>query len=89
VAKPTDRIWVGQGMAPAGLTDSYLRDQFYAPLNWSKFEDLRSCTNEQSCMLLFDYIITFPAADTPPGFEVLKSYSNIKTLRRVHNSPRQ
>jgi hypothetical protein len=89
VAKPTDRIWVGQGMAPAGLTDSYLRDQFYAPLKWSKFEDLRSCTNEQSCMLLFDYIITFPAADTPPGFEVLKSYSNIKTLRRVHNSPRQ
>jgi hypothetical protein len=89
VAKPTDRIWVGQGMAPAGLTDSYLRDQFYAPLTWSKFEDLRSCTNEQSCMLLFDYIITFPAADIPPGFEVLKSYSNIKILRRVPNRPRQ
>jgi hypothetical protein len=89
VAKPTDRIWVGQGMAPAGLTDSYLRDQFYAPLKWSKFEDLRSCTNEQSCMLLFDYISTFPAADTSPGFEVLKSYSNIKILRRVPNTPRQ
>jgi hypothetical protein len=88
VAKPTDRIWVGQGMAPAGLTSAYLRDQFYAPCKWSKFEDLRSCTTEQSCMVLFDYIITFPKANIPPGFEVLKSYSNIKTLRRVPNTPR-
>jgi hypothetical protein len=83
VAKPTDRIWVGQGMAPAGLTSAYLRDQFYAPLTWSKFEDLHSCKTEQSCMLLFDYIITFPGADVPPGFEVLKNYSNIRILRRV------
>jgi hypothetical protein len=81
VAKPTDRILVRQGMAPAGLTDSYLRDEYYAPTKWSKFEDLRSC---QDCQPLFDYILTFPTADKVPGFEVLKSYYNIKILRREH-----
>jgi hypothetical protein len=90
VTKPSDRIWVAQGMAPAGLTDSYLRDQFYAPPKWSKFEDYRACTNENCLFLLSDYILTFPGADkVPPGFEVLKSYSNIQILRRVSNSPRQ
>jgi hypothetical protein len=85
VAKPTDRIWVGQGMAPAGLNDSYLRDQFYAPPKWSKFEDLRSCHDDR-CLQHFDYILTFPRPESiPPGFEVLKKYSNIQILRRVHN----
>jgi hypothetical protein len=83
LAKPADRIWVGQGMAPAGLNDSYLRDQFYAPPKWSKFEDLRSCKDE-SCFQHFDYILTFPRPESvPPGFEVLKKYSNIQILRRV------
>jgi hypothetical protein len=87
VAKANDRISVGQGMASAALTDSYLRDNFYAPPKWSKFEDLRSC---QNCTPLFDYILTVPAADqVPPGFEVLKKYSNIAILRRVANSPQQ
>jgi hypothetical protein len=90
VAKPTDRIWVGQGMAPAGLTDSYLRDQFYAAPRWSKFEDFRSCASEDCLYSLSDYILTFPgAAHVPPGFEVMKRYSNIQILRRVANSPRQ
>jgi len=80
VAKPNDRILVRQGMAPAGLTNSYLRDEYYAPTKWSKFEDLRSC---QDCQPLFDYILTFPNADKIPGFEVWKSYSNIAILRRV------
>jgi hypothetical protein len=90
IAKPTDRIWVGQGMAPAGLTDSYLRDQFYAAPRWSKFEDYRSCASEDCLFSLSDYILTFPGADrVPRGFEVLKSYPNIQILRRVANSPRQ
>jgi hypothetical protein len=90
VAKPTDRIWVGQGMAPAGLTDSYLRDQFYAPPKWSKFEDYQKCNNENCLFSLSDYILTFPGPErVPPGFEVFKSYSNIQTLRRLSNSPRQ
>jgi hypothetical protein len=90
VAKPTDRIWVGQGMAPAGLTDSYLRDQFYAAPRWSKFEDFRSCASEACLYSLSDYILTFPgAAHVPAGFEVMKSYSNIQILRRAANSPRQ
>jgi hypothetical protein len=87
VAKPTDRIWVRQGMAPAGLTDSYLRDEFYAAPKWSKFEDLRSC---QDCQPLFDYILTFPGADkVPHGFEVLRNYPNIAILRRVPDSAQQ
>jgi hypothetical protein len=90
VAKPTDRIWLAQGLVTAGLTDSYLRDQFYAPLHWSKFEDLRSCDNEKCLFSLFDYILTYPGADKiPPGFEVLKSYSNIQNLRRAANPSRQ
>src|SRR5262249_15833644 len=90
VAKPTDHIWVGQGMAPAGLTDSYLRDQFYAAPKWSKFEEYRSCASEECLYGLSDYILTFPGADrVPRGFEVLKSYPNIQILRRLPNSPRQ
>jgi hypothetical protein len=86
VAKPTDRIWVGQGMAPAGLTDSYLRDQFYAPPKWSKFEDFRSCKDENCLFSLCDYVLTSPGTEkVPPGFEVLKSYSNIAILRRMPN----
>jgi hypothetical protein len=87
VAKPNDRIWLTQGLATAALTDSYLRDQYYAPLKWSKFERLRSC---QDCTPLFDYILTFPGpAHVPPGFEVLKNYSNIAILRRGSNSIQQ
>jgi hypothetical protein len=90
VAKPTDRIWVGQGMAPAGLTDSYLRDQFYAPPKWSKFEDYRACETENCLLAISDYVLPFPGSDkVPPGFEVLKSYSNIQILHRVANPPRQ
>jgi hypothetical protein len=83
VAQPNDRIWVRQGMASAGLTNSYLRDEYYAPPKWSKFKDLRSC---QDCQPLFEYIVTFPGADNVPlGFEVLKNYSNIAILRRLPN----
>src|SRR5262249_50311562 len=87
VAKPSDRIWVGQGMAPAGLTDSYLRDQFYAAPRWSKFEEYRACSSEDCLYSLSDYILTFPGADrVPRGFETMKTYSNIQILRRVANS---
>jgi hypothetical protein len=90
VAKPTDRIWVTQGLATAALTDSYLRDQFYAPPKWSKFEDFRSCKDQNCLFSLCDYILTFPGTDKiPPGFEILKSYSGIQILHRGSNSPRQ
>jgi hypothetical protein len=86
VAKPNDRIWLTQGLATAALTDSYLRDQYYAPPKWSKFDDIRSC-NELKC---FDYIITYSGVDqVPSGFEVLKDYPNIAILRRASNSPEQ
>jgi hypothetical protein len=83
IAKSNDRIWLTQGLATAALTDSYLRDPYYAQSKWSKFKDLRSCTSEQSCMLLFDYILTHLEVDIPLGFEVMKNYSNIKILRRA------
>jgi hypothetical protein len=80
VAKPNDRIWLVQGLATGALTDSYLRDPFYAPLKWSKFEDLKTCSD---CTKLFDYFINWPGQDKiPPGFEMLKDYSNIALLRR-------
>jgi hypothetical protein len=86
VAKPTDRIWLVQGLVTAALTDSYLRDQFYAPLKWSKFDDLRSCKDESCLFPLFDYVLTYPKVEKiPPGFEILKLYSNIAILRRMHN----
>jgi hypothetical protein len=89
VAKPTDRIWLVQGLVTAGLTDSYLRDQFYAPLKWSKFDDYRSCKDENCLFSLTDYVLTYPGPESiPPGFEVLKSYSNIQILRRA-SSPQQ
>jgi hypothetical protein len=87
VAKLNERIWLTQGLATAALTDSYLRDPFYAPTKWSKFEDLRSC-QLGGCLPRFDYIITFLGEDIPPGFEVLKNYSNLAILRRAH-SPTQ
>jgi hypothetical protein len=88
IAKPTDRIWLIQGMATGGLTNAYLRDQFYAPPNWSKFGDLRTC-KDQACYQHFDYILTFVGQDNvPPGFEVLKDYSNIAILRRVAHPSR-
>jgi hypothetical protein len=90
IAKPNDRIYATQGMVTVALTDSYLRDQFYAPLKWSKFQDLRACKNEEECLQHFDYILTFPKPESiPPGFEVLKKYANIQILRRIANSPRQ
>jgi hypothetical protein len=85
VAKPGDRIWLVQGLATGALTDSYLRDPYYAPLKWSKFEDLRTCSE---CTKLFDYLINWPGRDKiPPGFEMLKDYSNIALLRRHHDRP--
>jgi hypothetical protein len=90
IAKPTDRIWLTQGLATAALTDSYLRDPYYAQTRWSKFGDLRTCTSEGACMPLFDYILTFPTKESiPPGFEVLKNFSNIAILRRLRNSAPQ
>jgi hypothetical protein len=90
IAKPTDRIWLTQGLATAALTDSYLRDPYYAQSRWSKFNDLRTCTSEGACMPLFDYILTFPTKESiPPGFEVLKNFSNIAILRRSANSAPQ
>jgi hypothetical protein len=90
IAKPTDRIWLTQGLATAALTDSYLRDPYYAQPRWSKFDDLRTCTSEGACMPLFDYILTFPTKESiPPGFEVLKNFSNIAILRRSANSAPQ
>jgi hypothetical protein len=90
VAKPDDRIWLTQGLATAALTDSYLRDPYYAPAKWSKFDDMRSCTEEKCFFSLFDYILTFSGADqVPAGFEVLKNYSNIAILRRAPNSTQQ
>ena len=89
VAKPNDRIWLTQGLATAALTDSYLRDPYYAPAKWSKFDDLRSCGDEKCFYSLFDYIITYSGADqVPSGFEVLKDYPNIAILRRVPDSAR-
>jgi hypothetical protein len=87
IAKPNDRIFLTQGLATAALTDSYLRDQYYAPPKWSKFEDMRSCKDEKCFFSLFDYILTFSGGEQPPsGFEVLKNYSNIAILRRAPNS---
>jgi hypothetical protein len=85
VARPGDRIWLVQGLATGALTDSYLRDPFYAPLKWSKFEDLRTCSD---CTKRFDYFINWPGRDKiPAGFEMLKEYSNIALLRRQHEKP--
>jgi hypothetical protein len=90
VAKPNDRIWLTQGLATAALTDSYLRDPYYAPPKWSKFDDLRSCGDEKCFYSLFDYMITYSGADqVPSGFEVLKNYSTIAILRRAPNSTEQ
>jgi hypothetical protein len=85
VTKPNDRIWLVQGLATAALTDSYLRDPYYAPPKRSKFEDLRACSD---CTRLFDYFINWPGHDkVPPGFEMLKGYSNIALLRRRYDRP--
>jgi hypothetical protein len=85
VAKPGDRIWLVQGLATGALTNSYLRDPYYAPVKWSKFDDLRVCSD---CTKLFDYFINWPGGDkVPPGFEMLKDYSNIALLRRHHDKP--
>jgi hypothetical protein len=90
VAKPNDRIWLTQGLATAALTDSYLRDQYYAPPKWSKFDDIRSCQDEKCFFSRFDYMLTFSGADqVPSGFEVLKNYSTIAILRRAPNSTQQ
>jgi hypothetical protein len=87
IAKPSDRIWLTQGLATAALTDAYLRDPYYAPPKWSRFEDMRSCGDEKCFYSLFDYIITYSGADHVPfGFEVLKNYPNIAILRRAPNS---
>jgi hypothetical protein len=87
VAKPNDRIWLTQGLATAALTDSYLRDPYYAPPKWSKFEDMRSCKDEKCFFPLFDYIITFSESDQiPSGFGLLKNYSNIMILHRTSDS---
>jgi hypothetical protein len=79
VAKPSDRIWLVQGLATGALTESYLRDPFYAPLKWSKFDDLRTCSD---CDKLFDYYLYWPLPALPAGFEVLKRYPNITLLRK-------
>jgi hypothetical protein len=90
VAKPNDRVWLTQGLATAALTDSYLRDQYYAPPKWSKFDDIRSCQDEKCFFSRFDYMLTFSGADqVPAGFEVLKNYSTIAILRRAPNSTEQ
>jgi len=78
ITKSSDRIWVVQGLATSALTKSYLRDQFYAPLKWSKFADLRSCQEAkpfEDCVKLFDYVVTFTRASAiPEGFKPVKLY---------------
>ena len=37
------------------------------------------------CTIRFDYFINWPGRDkVPPGFEMVKEYSNIARLRRRH-----
>jgi hypothetical protein len=80
ITGPNDRVWIEVSLATGAITDAYLRNKFYAPNQFSKYEDLHQCNGP--CLERFDYLLASPDERTwPEGFELQKRYSNIAILR--------
>lgn len=85
--KPTDKLYLMQGMLTGAMTEGYLVDQFYFPPTQTQFPELRSCKtlpwDSHACDIYYDYVITF--ADKkywPETHESIKEYKTIAVLRR-------
>ena len=91
ITTPSDRIFIGQGLAVGAITEAYLRDYFYAPPKDSMFADIRAMCLSPDCMGLFDYFLM--GADAfeqhpewrPAGFAVDKMFPTVAILRKHEN----